>query len=195
MAAAPLSRCTSRISSSDAGRKHCWSLVMVSEVIQPEPGLLVLTQVPPYGTSVNLKQSATISPVLFYCTLPFWVSKPGKEAREWNIPGDIPMRKLIKKPPGHLQGGSRRARVKAGRSRTSHSEASAQFWWTGTRTLSSGSDPSGLVICRHLWCDKVISGHWEGKHSWVAGEQAPGSILLSEKDLAKPEAFGILFFL
>lgn len=81
-------------------------LVMVSEAIQPEPGLLVLTQVPPQGMSINLKQSATISPVLFYCTLPFYANKPGEEAREWNIPSNIPMGQLIIKPPGNLQGGS-----------------------------------------------------------------------------------------
>ena len=38
-------------------------------------------------------------------------------------------------------------------------------------------------------------GHREGKQSRVAGEQAPGSILLSEKDLAKPEAFRRFFVL
>lgn len=57
----------------------------------------------PSDTSINLKQSATISPIFFYCTLPFYANEPGEEAREWNIPSDIPMGQLIIKPPGNLQ--------------------------------------------------------------------------------------------
>lgn len=57
-----------------------------------------------------------------------------------------PCEKLIIKPPGNPQGGSCRSPVKAGWNRTSHSEASAQFWQRGTMTLSSGSDLLGLVI-------------------------------------------------
>lgn len=88
-------------------------LVMVSEAIQPEPGLLTLTRCPLRRVH-NLKHSATISPVLFYCTLPFYANEPGEEAREWNIPSDIPKGQLIIKPPGNLQGGSCRSPVKAG---------------------------------------------------------------------------------
>lgn len=52
---------------------------------------------------------------------------------------------------GCPQGGSCGSPVKAGWGKTSHSEASPQFWWTRTVILSSGSNPSGLVIRWHLW--------------------------------------------
>lgn len=144
--------------------------------------------------SINLKQSATISPVLFYCTLPFYENEPGEEAREWNIPSAIPVGQLIIKPPGNLQGGSCRSPVKAGWSRTSilrllpSSGGEGPWLFPVAVTLEGWWFKDTPDVIRSPRATKKAN-----KAEWLVSKLLAQHS--SQKDLATPEAFGIFFVL